>query len=88
MTPALQEQLDQFIIAALATDTELGMRLAALVLGARNNVSINTTEPDVASALRRLADKKIAREYQPVVGAARWRITPYGLDVAKAEGLA
>lgn len=88
MTPALQSQLLNFLLAALSASASIGMRRDALLREARTNVSRSTTEPDLDTGLRDLADKGWVREYTPEIGEPRWRITDLGRDRAREEGLA
>ena len=87
MDSTKQTSLETFLLLALQSVGQLGLRAESLLPRARLEIARELTAPELASTLRSLADRGMVISTESALGGPRWRITETGTAKLTEYGL-
>ncbi len=87
MDSTKQTNLETFLLLALQSVGQLGLRAESLLPRARLEIARDLTAPELASTLRSLADRGLVLATDSALGGPRWRITETGAAKLTEYGL-
>ena len=87
MDSTKQTSLETFLLLALQSVGQLGLRAESLLPRARLEVARDLTAPQLDTTLRSLADRGLVLSTDSALGGPRWRITEAGTAKLAEYGL-